>query len=90
MYIIGYDKTAASTFPPAVDSHNRVANEIHRRIDIESIESKSKDCKAMREKREGTNEINGVVIRETNQKEERRSRGAKESRKNNTKNERRG
>lgn len=30
MYIIGYDKTAASTFPPAVDSHNRVANEIHR------------------------------------------------------------
>lgn len=44
----------------------------------------------MREKREGTNEINGVVIRETNQKEERRSRGAKESRKNNTKNERRG
>ena len=63
---IGYDKTAASTFPPAVDSHNRVANEIRcfriDRIEIERLRSDE------RKEREGTSEI---VIRKTKRKESR-------------------
>lgn len=65
MYIIGYDKTAASTFPLPLIRIIVSANEIHRLL------SRNRNRKMMmKEKREGTSEIN--VIRETSQEGGRR------------------
>lgn len=65
MYIIGYDKTAASTFPLPLIRIIVSANEIHRLL------SRNRNRKiATKEKREGTSEIN--VNRETSQEGGRR------------------
>lgn len=65
MYIIGYDKTAASTFPLPLIRIIVSANEIHRLL------SRNRNRKMMmKEKREGTSEIN--VNRETSQEGGRR------------------
>lgn len=65
MYIIGYDKTAASTFPLPLIRIIVSANEIHRLL------NRNRNRKiATKEKREGTSEIN--VNRETSQEGGRR------------------
>lgn len=67
MYIIGYDKTAASTFPLPLIRIIVSANEIHRLLN----RNRNRNRKiATKEKREGTSEIN--VIRETSQEGGRR------------------